>query len=306
MSGSRNNPRPGSAPALPDAGMMQDRKSPSARIKGALRRFSRRRLALLGAILVAGILMSTLVLPMSISWDPNEMNIKDALLPPGREHLLGTDQFGRDTLSRLAHGAGISLKVSILATAIALIGGVIMGASAGYAGRKVDSILMRSLDALMAFPGLLLAIALVAALGPGLMSLIIAIGIVSTPRFARITRASVLKKKELEYVLAARALGKPGWLILVSDILPNCLSPIIVQATLTLPAAILGEAALSFLGLGVPPPAPSWGRMLNEARGFMEIYPELAIFPGVAIFLTVLGFNLLGDGLRDVLDPRLK
>jgi peptide/nickel transport system permease protein len=145
----------------------------------------------------------------------------------------------------------------------------------------------------------------VASLGPGLFSLILAIGIVSTPRFARITRASVLQRKELDYVVAARALGKKNWSILFSDIMPNCLAPIIVQITLTLPSAILSEAALSFLGLGTPPPTPSWGRMLNEARGFMEISPELAVFPGVAIFLTVLGFNLLGDGLRDVLDPRM-
>jgi peptide/nickel transport system permease protein len=165
---------------------------------------------------------------------------------------------------------------------------------------------MRFMDAFMAFPGILLAIALVAALGSGLASLVIAIGIVSIPRFSRVVRASVLQKKELDYVIAARALGKQDWSILASDILPNCMAPIIVQVTLRLPSTILAEASLSFLGLGAPPPAPSWGRMLNEARGFMEISPELAIFPGVAIFLTVLGFNLLGDGLRDVLDPRLR
>jgi peptide/nickel transport system permease protein len=158
----------------------------------------------------------------------------------------------------------------------------------------------------MAFAGILLAIALVAALGSGLVSLIVAIGIVSVPRFARIVRSAVLQKKELDYIVAARALGKPDWLILLTEILPNCMAPIIVQITLRLPTTILSEASLSFLGLGAPPPAPSWGRMLNDARGFMEVSPELAIFPGIAIFLTVLGFNLLGDGLRDVLDPRLR
>jgi peptide/nickel transport system permease protein len=170
----------------------------------------------------------------------------------------------------------------------------------------IDTLLMRFLDGFMAFPGILLAIALVAALGSGLFSMIVAIGIVSIPRFARVVRGAVLQKKELDYIVAARALGKPDWLILLTEILPNCMAPIIVQITLRLPTTILSEASLSFLGLGAPPPAPSWGRMLNDARGFMEISPELAIFPGIAIFLTVLGFNLLGDGLRDVLDPRLR
>lgn len=274
-------------------------------IKKTVRRFIRRRLAVVGAVLVIGIVMGALILPSVISWDPNKMNIKQALQGPGDDHLLGTDHFGRDTLSRLAHGAGISLKVGLWATTVALLAGVLIGAIGGYTGGVMDTILMRVMDALMAFPGILLAIALVAALGPGLFSLILAIGIVSTPRFARITRASVLQRKELDYVMAARALGKGKWMILISDIMPNCLAPIIVQITLTLPSAILSEAALSFLGLGTPPPTPSWGRMLNEARGFMEISPELAIFPGVAIFLIVLGFNLLGDGLRDVLDPRM-
>jgi len=243
---------------------------------------------------------------MVLPFDPNEMDIRNAMATPSGDHWLGTDQYGRDTLTRLAYGARISLKVGLMATGIALFIGVVVGSAAGYVGQKTDTVIMRFLDALMAFPGILLAIALVGVLGPGLLSLIVAIGIVSIPRFARLTRASVLQKKNLEYVLAARALGRPGWQILLSDVLPNCLSPLIVQITLTLPGAILGEAALSFLGLGTPPPAPSWGRMLNEARGFMEISPEQAVFPGLAIFIVVLGFNLLGDGLRDVLDPKLK
>lgn len=274
--------------------------------KKMLRRFSRRNLAVVGAVLVTTILLTALILPLVIQWDPVKMDIGNALLPPCSEHLLGTDHFGRDTLARLAHGAVISLKVSLLATSMALLVGLIIGSVAGYAGGIVDTISMRFIDALMAFPGILLAIALVAVLGPSMQSLIVAIGVGSIPRFARLVRASVMQKREVEYVLAVRALGKPSWQILISDILPNCLSPIIVQITLTLPSAILSEAVLSFLGLGTPPPAPSWGRMLNEARGFMEISPEQAIFPGVAIFLTVLGFNLLGDGLRDVLDPRSK
>lgn len=261
---------------------------------------------MVGASLVLGILLAAIALPLLIPWDPTQMNIRNALQTPNATHWLGTDHFGRDTLSRLAHGARISLQVALSATAVALIGGVILGSVAGYAGGMIDTLLMRFLDGFMAFPGILLAIALVAALGSGLFSLIVAIGIVSIPRFARVVRGTVLQKKELDYIVAARALGKPDWLILLTEILPNCMAPIIVQITLRLPTTILSEASLSFLGLGAPPPAPSWGRMLNDARGFMEISPELAIFPGIAIFLTVLGFNLLGDGLRDVLDPRLR
>lgn len=278
----------------------------SGRSRELFRRFRRQRLAMVGTILVITIITAAIILPPLIHWDPIKMDIKNALQTPNATHLLGTDHFGRDTFARLSHGARISLKVALSATGIALVGGVFFGSLAGYAGGKLDTILMRFMDAFMAFPGILLAIALVAALGSGLVSLIVAIGIVSIPRFSRVVRASVLQRKELDYVVAAKALGKQDWRILVSDILPNCMAPIIVQVTLRLPSTILAEASLSFLGLGAPPPAPSWGRMLNEARGFMEISPELAIFPGVVIFLTVLGFNLLGDGLRDVLDPRLR
>ena len=269
-----------------------------------LRRFIRRKLAVAGALLVAFVVIVALLGPFLVPHDPIKMNIRGSLQAPSGEHLLGTDHRGRDTLSRLVYGTGISLKVGFLATGIALIVGMGLGAVSGYSGGLGDATIMRAMDALMAFPGILLALALVAVLQPGITSLVIAIGVVSTPRFSRIARAAVLQKKSLDYVQAARALGKRHWSILASDIMPNCLSPIIVQTTLTLPSSILSEAALSFLGLGTPPPAPSWGRMLNEARGFMEINPELAIFPGVAIFITVLGFNLLGDGLRDVLDPR--
>jgi len=265
-----------------------------------------RHLALIGCVLVLFVLGFAVIVPEIMEYAPNKMSIREALSSPGTDHILGTDQYGRDTLTRLAYGARLSLQVGLLATLAALLLGVTTGAVAGYAGRRTDAAIMRFMDALMAFPGILLAIALVGVLGPGLSSLIIAIAIVSTPRFSRLMRASVLQKKNLEYVMAAKALGKPGWKILISDILPNCTSPLIVQITLTLPSAILGEAALSFLGLGAPPPAPSWGRMLNEARGFMEISPEQAIFPGIAIFVTVLGFNLLGDGLRDLLDPKMR
>jgi len=275
-----------------------------AQRKKVLRRFMRRKLAVTGAVLVIFIIGVALGGPLLVPHDPLKMDIRNALQPPNHAHLLRTDHRGRDTLARLTYGAGISLKVGLLATGIALIVGVGLGAVSGYMSGFMDTAVMRTMDALMAFPGILLALALVAVLQPGITSLIIAIGVVSIPRFSRIARAAVLQKKNLDYVQAAIALGKRRWAILASDIMPNCLSPIIIQATLTLPSAILGEAALSFLGLGTPPPAPSWGRMLNEARGFMEINPELAIYPGAAIFITVLGFNLLGDGLRDVLDPR--
>ncbi len=273
--------------------------------KKLIRRFLKRHLTVVGFILIAGVVLFAIFGPILVTYDPTDMDIRNALSSPGSDHLLGTDQFGRDTLSRLAYGARISIQVGGLATLASLLFGVISGSLAGYAGRIADTCIMRFMDALMAFPGILLAIALVGVLGPGLMSLIFAISIGSTPRFARLTRAVILQKKNLEYVLASRALGKSGGKILFSDILPNCMSPLIVQITLTLPSTILSEAALGFLGLGAPPPAPSWGRMLNEARAYMEISPEQAIFPGLVIFITVLGFNLLGDGLRDVLDPKM-
>ncbi|BEP95338.1 ABC transporter permease [Acidovorax sp. A79] len=267
-------------------------------------RILRNRLAFIGVALVSLVVAAALVLPLVLPWDPNGMDIGSALAAPGDGHWLGTDQFGRDLLTRLAYGAGISLQVGLLVTLCSLVLGVALGGTAGYVGGAIDSFLMRAMDALLAFPGLLLALALVAALGDSLWAIVLALTIVGIPRFARVVRATVLQRKEEDYVLAARALGKWPVRILVQDILPNCSGPILIQTTLVFPGAVLGEAALSFLGLGLPPPAPSWGRMLQEATTVMEIAPSMAIYSGLAIFVTVLGFNFLGDGLRDVFDPR--
>jgi peptide/nickel transport system permease protein len=276
----------------------------SSETRAMLRRIRRNRLAVTGALLVLLVVAAALVLPWFLSWDPNGMDISNALGAPGNGHWLGTDQFGRDLLTRLAYGAGISLQVGMLVTLCSLVLGVTLGGAAGYVGGATDSCLMRAMDALLAFPGLLLALALVAVLGDSLWAIVLALTIVGVPRFARVVRATVLQRKEEDYVLAARALGKWPVKILVQDILPNCSGPILIQTTLVFPGAVLGEAALSFLGLGLPPPAPSWGRMLQEATTVMEIAPSMAIYSGLAIFVTVLGFNFLGDGLRDVFDPR--
>lgn len=279
---------------------------PSPEIRTLLRRLRRNRLAVVGMVLVGFVIVFSLVLPLLLPFDPNRMNVRNALQPPGSVHLLGTDHFGRDLLTRLAYGGIISLQVGFAVTILSVIIGVGLGAVSGFVGGKIDTIIMRFMDALMAFPGLLLAIALVAIFGGTMGAIVLALTIVGIPRFARVVRATVMQRKEADYVVAAVALGKRPWKILVQDILPNCSGPIIVQATLKFPGAILGEAGLSFLGLGLPPPAPSWGRMLQESRAFMEVAPAAAIFSGLAIFITVLGFNLLGDGIRDVLDPRAR
>ena len=278
----------------------------SPELRTLLRRMWRSKLAMIGLVLVGFIIAFSLLLPLLLPFDPVQMNVRNALQPPGGAHLLGTDHFGRDLLTRLAYGGIISLQVGFAVTILSVVIGVGLGALSGFVGGVADTVIMRLMDALMAFPGLLLAIALVAVFGGTMGAIVLALTIVGVPRFARVVRATVMQRKEADYVLAAVALGKRPWKILVQDILPNCSGPIIVQATLKFPGAILGEAGLSFLGLGLPPPAPSWGRMLQESRAFMEVAPSAAILSGLAIFITVLGFNLLGDGIRDILDPRAK
>jgi len=233
------------------------------------------------------------------------MNIPHRLLPPGPGHPLGTDQFGRDQLTRLLVGAEASLMVAMVATAIGLLFGVPLGAVAGVGGRWRDEVLMRLADGMYAFPALLLALMVVAVLGPGLFHTALALGIVSVPPFARLTRARVLELKALDYVEAARAAGESESGVLWRHLLPGALGPLLVQASANMGGAILVEAALSYLGLGVQPPLPSWGRMLNEAQAFFLTSPWLALYPGIAITAAVLGFNLLGDGLSDLLDRRV-
>jgi peptide/nickel transport system permease protein len=235
---------------------------------------------------------------------PNEIAVEDRLQPPSPAHPFGTDDLGRDILSRVVLGAAVSLRVGFLAVAFALVVGALIGLLAGYYGRWVDDVLMRFMDILFAFPAVLLAIAVLAVRGPGAGNTALAIGIVYIPVFARVTRASVLGVREEVYVRASRSVGASDLRLLTRHVLPNAAPPIIVQTSISLAFAVLAEAALSFLGLGTQPPNPSWGLMLAEGRGFIDLAWWLAFFPGMAIFLTVLCFNLLGDGLRDVLDPR--
>ncbi|HAM59446.1 MAG TPA: peptide ABC transporter permease [Candidatus Rokubacteria bacterium] len=244
--------------------------------------------------------------PVLSTQDPLAMDLGARLQAPSGEHALGTDQFGRDLLARILHGARISVQVGLVAVAIGFALGLPLGAAAAFVGGMFDHVAMRIMDAILAFPAILLALAIVAALGPDITNVMIAIGVRYAPIFARIARAAVLAEREKEYVIAAQALGQPGFAILTREILPNCWAPLLVQASASFAQAIIIESSLSFIGVGMPPPTPSWGTMLFEARGFLERAPLVAIFPGLAICLAVLGFNLMGDGLRDALDPRLR
>ncbi|HLU31811.1 MAG TPA: ABC transporter permease [Acidimicrobiia bacterium] len=264
----------------------------------------RNRLAVTGLVillvLVAVAILATLIAPFGI----NEIDVTNRLSPPSGDHWFGTDELGRDVFSRVIIAARVSLQVGFIAVGIALALGVPIGLLSGYYGGWVDSILMRIMDILFSIPAIVLAIAILAALGPDLVNAMIAIGIVYTPIFARITRGSVLSLRDAVFVRAARSVGATDFRILGTHILPNVIAPIIVQTSLSLAFAILAEAALSFLGLGVQPPNPAWGRMLSEGRGFFQQAPWMAIFPGLAIFVTVFAFNAFGDGLRDALDPQ--
>jgi peptide/nickel transport system permease protein len=259
-----------------------------------------------GGTVVSLLILLTLVSQVYTPHDPEAVEIGNRLRSPGATHLLGTDQLGRDILSRVLRGASIALMVAGVSVAISLALGVALGAIAGYAGGWTDELIMRAMDGLLAFPALLLAIAVVAALGPGHRNAAIAIGVVGIPVFARLTRGVVLALVRREFVLAVQAQGGTPAYILVQHVLPNAMAPVIVMASLSIGRAILAEAGLSYLGLGTQPPLPSWGKMLQEAQGFLTLAPWMAVFPGLAIAVTVLAFNLLGDALRDLLDPRLR
>jgi peptide/nickel transport system permease protein len=270
----------------------------------ALRRLLRRRGAMVGLAVVAFFVALALLAPLIAPYDPLLTSWSAIRKAPSAAHWFGTDEIGRDVLSRIIWGARASLAAGVVSVCIALSLGVPIGLTAGYVGGAVDGLISRITDAMLACPFLILAIALAAFLGPSLTNAMIAIGISATPVFIRLTRAQVLAVKVEDYVEAARAIGNPHLRIALRHILPNVLPPLIVQATLATAAAIIAEASLSFLGLGQQPPAPSWGSMLNTAKNYVENAPWMAVWPGVSIFLLVLSFNLLGDGLRDALDPR--
>jgi peptide/nickel transport system permease protein len=262
------------------------------------------RLAAAGTVILLLLVLIAVFAPFIIPYGVNEQSIVDRLQPPSRAHWFGTDDLGRDVFSRVLAGTRVSLQVGVVSVGISLTAGTLIGLLAGYRGGWLDTVLMRTMDVLFAFPVVLLAIAIVAVLEPSLTNTMIAIGVVFTPIFARVVRGSVLSVREEVFVRAVRSLGASDWRIIGRHILPNVAAPVIVQTSLSLAFAILTEAALSFLGLGVQPPRPAWGRLLLEAQGFIQIAWWMSVFPGLAIFVTVMAFNLVGDGLRDALDPR--
>lgn len=270
------------------------------------RTFFRDKAAVGGGLMVGFIVLVALLGPLISPQDPLHMTPQDTLLDPSFDtYVIGTDRFGRDQLSRLIYATRTSVIVSIGSVTIAVVGGMIVGIISGFYGGRLDSFIMRCLDVIYAFPVILLALVIIAIFGPNTLNLLMTIGFIYSTRIARVTRGSVMAVKQLEYIEAVRSVGASDISIMFYFILPNVLSPVIVQATFFLSTAIQVEAGLSFLGLGTQPPTPSWGLMLNESRRFMEIQPWLTIFPGLAIMVAVLAYNLLGDGLRNALDPRL-
>ena len=284
----------------------QERVAAGGELADLWRRLRRNRAAVAGAGIVAVFVFLAVLAPILVPFNPVQGNLDDRLQPPGATHWLGTDELGRDLFSRILFGARVSLQIQIVAVVLALIVGLALGSVGGYLGGHVDNVIMRAMDFLLAFPGIFLALGIIAALGPGLLNLMLAAGISSVPQFARIVRASILSLKEREFVEAALALGSGSNRIMFRHLLPNCLAPIIVQSTLRMATVLLTASGLSFLGLGVQPPTPEWGAMLSNARSYLIVAPHVATIPGVAIMIVVVGFNLFGDGLRDTLDPRLR
>jgi peptide/nickel transport system permease protein len=271
-----------------------------------LRHAARARLAPFGAAVLLIAVAAALLAPVVAPHDPLKQDLNRALARPDRAHLLGTDNVGRDVLSRVIWGTRVSLVAGLGSVGIAVLVGGLLGLLAGYAGGRIDGLVMRLMDAVLSFPPLVLALALGAVLGAGLTGVVIALGVVYTPTFARLMRGQVLSITAREYVDAARALGVPGWRIAWSHVLPNATAPIVVQASLSVAFAILAEASLSFLGLGVQPPGASWGSMINAGRGYLQQAPWIVFGPGAALFVTVVGLNFVGDAVRDALDPRLR
>lgn len=272
------------------------------------RRLRKNKMAMLGLVILVMLALTAIFADVIADYDTKVIaqDIKNRLQGPSMEHWCGTDEFGRDIFARLVHGSRVSLVVGLISVSISLLMGGALGAIAGYYGGRVDNVIMRIMDIFLAVPSILLAMTIVAALGTSLINVMLAIGVFGIPGYARIVRASVMSIKDQEFVEASRAIGAKSPTTIFREILPNCLAPIIVQATLSVAGAILSTASLSFIGLGVQPPSPEWGAMLSGGRNYLRDALHLTLFPGLAIVITILALNLLGDGLRDALDPRLK
>ncbi|WP_341321476.1 nickel transporter permease [Solibacillus sp. FSL H8-0523] len=283
------------------------KSSPRAEaFKTFMKRLLKNKAAVVGGLIILFIILVGLIGPFLVKTDPNAQNLLNKLQAPSKEHWFGTDNFGRDIFSRIVHGTKLTLMVGFLSVIIGGVLGVVLGIIAGYYGGTVDTITMRIMDILLAFPGMLLALAIVSVLGGSLINVIIAVGIFSIPAFARIVRGSTLQVKKLEYIDAVRALGASDIRIIFKHILPNILSPIMVQATMRIATAILTAAGLAYLGLGAQPPTPEWGAMLSDGRTYMHNASHMVLIPGIMIVVVVLAFNIFGDGLRDALDPKMK
>lgn len=273
--------------------------------KAFWKRLRKNKAAVVGGFFILLFVIVSIIGPLITTQDPTEVNVLNKLQPPSAEHWFGTDNFGRDIFTRIIHGMPLTLKVGFVSVALGGSVGVVLGIVSGYYGGKIDTIIMRLMDVLLAFPGILLALAIVSVLGGSLTNVIIAVSLFSVPAFARIVRGSTLSVRKLEYIDAVRALGASDFRIIFKHILPNVTSPIIVQATLRIATAVLTASGLSFLGLGAQPPAPEWGAMLNDGRTYMKSAPHIIMFPGIMIVIVVLAFNIFGDGLRDALDPKM-
>jgi peptide/nickel transport system permease protein len=269
-------------------------------------RLMRNPVAMAGGAVVVLLILVAILAPYIAPYDPFHQDLANSMSGPSLMHLAGTDVHGRDIFSRMIHGTRISLRIGFLGMLLGCVIGVVLGLVSGYYGARLDTLIMRLLDVQLAFPGLLVAICIIAIIGPGLENVILAVGIFSVPLFARVTRGQVLTLKEQEFILAARMMGAQDGRIMLTHLLPNAVAPILVLCTLRIATAILTAASLSFLGLGAQPPTPEWGAMLSDGRAYLSVAPHVATTPGLAILITVLAFNLLGDGLRDALDPRLK
>jgi|UniRef100_A0A7C5AKH9 peptide/nickel transport system permease protein len=269
-------------------------------------RFRRNKMAMSGLLLVGGMFLVSFFAPWLAPYDPSQIDLKEALLPPSAKHWLGTDPLGRDVLSRIIYGSQVSLKVGFVAVGLATLIGLVVGAVAGYYGGWVDLVLMRFVDLMLCFPSFFLILAVIALLEPSIWNIMVVIGLTSWMGVARLVRAEFLSLKEREFVEAARALGASDLRLILRHLLPNAMAPVMVNATLGVAGAILTESALSFLGLGVQPPTPSWGNILTAGKDNLEIAWWLSLFPGLAILVTVMSYNLLGEGIREAIDPRLK